>query len=276
MSDENLAQGRFFIDETRDEVLAQCIDAADRMGLIPKSESDGFLEFDLPRTVQALPTGLCFRVWVSEAESRIQVAYAVAAKYRGLATTSVGKMTLSSTAEKHINDFQEYFADPSLNSVAAGVVRAVGYNGQVTVENDMLTISRKGMMATIVQGGKGEKRIPLRSVTAVQLRKPLAGTDGYIQFSILGAVDSGGGFMRARGNENSVSFYGSQLPAFERVQQVVEEFIRTGGQSQQSVVSTSAPSVDVADQLAKFAELRDKGILTEDEFQEQKRKLLSM
>ena len=276
MSEENLAQSRFFIEGTRDEVLARCHDAADRMGLIPQSESDGYLEFDLPRTVQALPTGMCFRVWVSEVESLIQVAYAVAAKYKGIATTSVGKMALSSTAEKHISQFQEYFADPSLNSVAAGVVRAVGYNGQVTVENDMLTISRKGMMATLVQGGKGDKRIPLRSITAVQLRKPLAGTDGYIQFSILGAVDSGGGFMRARGNENSISFYGSQLPAFEKVQQVVEEFIRTGGQTQQPVVQAAAPQVDVADQLAKFADLRDKGILTEDEFQEQKRKLLSM
>ena len=39
--------------------------------------------------------------------------------------------------------------------------------------------------------------------------------------------------------------------------------------------AVTAQSVDVPEQLMKFAELRDKGIITDEEFLEQKRKLLS-
>jgi hypothetical protein len=37
----------------------------------------------------------------------------------------------------------------------------------------------------------------------------------------------------------------------------------------------AAPAVDVADQLRKLAELRDQGVLTDDEFAAQKAKLLN-
>lgn len=44
---------------------------------------------------------------------------------------------------------------------------------------------------------------------------------------------------------------------------------------QQTKPTPAAATTDVASQLAKLAELKEKGILTEDEFQAQKRKLLS-
>ena len=60
---------------------------------------------------------------------------------------------------------------------------ASGYNGQVTFEGDFVVISRKGLMAKMYQGVKGDKRIPISSITSVQMREPKFGTDGFIQFS---------------------------------------------------------------------------------------------
>ena len=42
------------------------------------------------------------------------------------------------------------------------------------------------------------------------------------------------------------------------------------------VVQTQAPAVDVAAQLEKLASLKEKGILTQDEFDQQKKKLLAL
>lgn len=60
----------------------------------------------------------------------------------------------------------------------------------------------------------------------------------------------------------------------------VEAFVKTvksyipGYKKESSSVSND--NLDIADQISKFAELRDKGILTEEEFAIQKRKLLGL
>jgi hypothetical protein len=45
---------------------------------------------------------------------------------------------------------------------------AKGQNGQIAIEGDWLTIHRKGLGRA--GHSKGDRRIPLRSITAVQMR----------------------------------------------------------------------------------------------------------
>ena len=151
---------------------------------------------------------------------------------------------------------------------------ASGYNGQVTFEGDFVVISRKGLMAKMYQGVKGDKRIPISSITSVQMREPKFGTDGFIQFGILGSIDSGGGFMAARGDENSISFYKKDLENFIAVRSFIENKIVERSKPQVITVVSQGTS-DLADQIKKLADLRDSGILSEEEFQTQKNKLLS-
>jgi Short C-terminal domain len=47
-----------------------------------------------------------------------------------------------------------------------------------------------------------------------------------------------------------------------------------GGTAALPMIITAAPALDVADQIRKLAELRDRGILTDDEFAAQKARLL--
>jgi hypothetical protein len=120
------------------------------------------------------------------------------------------------------------------------------------------------------KGLKGDKRIPYSSITAVQFKR--AGLiDGYIQFTLAGGNESRGGVLAASRDENSVCFNNNKL--FEKARDEIEK--RFG--VQRIVVQATAPAPTVqsaADQLDKLAGLVDRGMLTKEEFEEQKRALL--
>ncbi len=159
------------------------------------------------------------------------------------------------------------------STLSSGVPSASGHNGQISFDGDFLVISRKGLLAKVYQGAKGDKRVPLTSITSVQLREPKFGTDGYIQFGLLGSIDSGGGMMAARHDENSVSFYKKDLANFQAVRSYVEQQISE--RSKPQVVVVGNEGTDVATQLQKLAGLKEQGLLTQEEFDSQKAKLLS-
>jgi hypothetical protein len=73
----------------------------------------------------------------------------------------------------------------------------------IEIFEDKLVIQRKGALAFLAHGLSGEKSIPFSSITAVQFKK--AGfTNGYIQLSVAGGVESG--VWDATTDENTVMF----------------------------------------------------------------------
>lgn len=80
--------------------------------------------------------------------------------------------------------------------------------------------------------------------------------------------------MAARGDENSISFYKKDLENFIAVRSFIENKIVERSKPQVITVVSQGTS-DLADQIKKLADLRDSGILSEEEFQTQKNKLLS-
>jgi hypothetical protein len=145
-----------------------------------------------------------------------------------------------------------------------------GYNGQVIVDDNWVTIQRKGAMAFISQGMKGDKKIPISNIISVQFKNANAMVNGYIQFATASG-EGARGISQATADENTVMFKKSQMPEFEKLRDHIEELIarrmnNTGGGSS---------AIDVADELAKLAKLKDQGILSEDEFAKAKAKLLA-
>lgn len=94
------------------------------------------------------------------------------------------------------------------------MLTAKGVNGQLEVEGDWVTIKRKGAMAKLTQGMKGEKRIPIANVTSVQFKPANRVTNGYIQFSMTGSSENKGGIRDATKDENSVMFQKKAMPDF--------------------------------------------------------------
>jgi hypothetical protein len=150
------------------------------------------------------------------------------------------------------------------------VIEAKGINGQVKFDGQFVTISRSGFMARATVG-KGEKRIPVSSITAVQWKPPSKMVRGFIQFSVLGGNERRSGFGKqttdAAKDENSVVVGWTQIAEFEPLRAAVEEAIGRGA-------APAASAASVADELKKLAELREAGVLSDAEFDAPKAKLL--
>lgn len=142
-----------------------------------------------------------------------------------------------------------------------------GYNGTLVLDKRGVTIKR-GAKGFILGGGmlRGDKTIPYRSITAVQLK--MAGlTAGYIQLSLQGGQEAKGGLFQSTKDENSVHFYQGKNKQFQEAKAIIEERIEAslGG----------TPATSNLDELKKLAELKEAGVITEDEFEKKKKELLN-
>lgn len=189
------------------------------------------------------------------------------------------------------------------------IMDAAGINGRVLLLEDKILIEREGYGGPFVRL-KG-RSIPLSHAASVLL-KPVGRFDpGYIQFVGLGQAPKTGRFETTR-DENTVVFGKSQQYAFERLKLAVEERMAVVKQMQLStsldkpgspatsgdkgVSEQEQASVEIKqatdkrtdadhdapkapsslDDLERLASLRDKGIVTEDEFQQKKKQILGL
>jgi len=151
-------------------------------------------------------------------------------------------------------------------------VEVFGQNGTIAFDADFVTITRTGFFARATIG-KGEKRIPVASITAIQW-KPAGLVNGFIQFTIGGGNEArskvGHQTTDAAKDENSVVFVKKQMPAFQALREQIEDVIAQRGRPA-SVAVASGP----LDQLKQLSELRDAGIVTEEEFTAKKVSILA-
>lgn len=137
----------------------------------------------------------------------------------------------------------------------------------VTVENGFIKITRRGLTNRLNNGG-GDKNIRISSLSGVQVKKPGL-TTGYIQFIFSGSKDTSG-VMDAVKDENSVLFTKKEYDLALKLRDHVEELLNQPSQPQVAASSASA-----ADELLKLKQLLDAGVLTQEEFDAQKNKILS-
>ncbi|MEH2011332.1 DUF4429 domain-containing protein [Nostoc sp.] len=100
-----------------------------------------------------------------------------------------------------------------------------GSNGQIRLTHNRIIISRKGGTAFLTQGLKGDKEIPISRITAMQFKRVDALTQGYLQFSIQGGIESKGGVFAAVRDENTVMFHELEQLEFEEVKRYVNSVI---------------------------------------------------
>jgi hypothetical protein len=145
--------------------------------------------------------------------------------------------------------------------------------GTVELLDNVLVIRRQGLGSFLTQGVKGEKRIPYSSIASVQFKE--AGfTTGYIQFGIVGGIESRGGVWEATTDENTVLFTKEAAEDFRRLRDIVEERAEAARNPRPASAHNPAPG-GIAEELGRLADLRDRGVLTPGEFDEQKARLLA-
>lgn len=148
------------------------------------------------------------------------------------------------------------------------LMSAKGINGQLELYVDKIVIKRKGILSFMTQGLKGDKDILLSSISSIQLKNASMLTNGYIQFSFMGGQEGKRGLFQATQDENTVMFDRKQQPDFDALKTRFEALRSQGTQAQGGRSNV--------DELERLAALREKGILTDEEFAAEKRRILGL
>ena len=144
------------------------------------------------------------------------------------------------------------------------------------VYGDHVVIRHRGALNALSTGIKGDKTIYYNDITSVQYKKPGL-VAGYIQFSIPGGNESKGGVLSAISDENTIPIKSDSaiMKQAEEVMAFLNRKIReakTGG----ATASTVVQQLSSADELKKFKELLDMGVITQEEFDAKKKQLLGL
>lgn len=146
-----------------------------------------------------------------------------------------------------------------------------GLNGTVGLDGKIVTITRSGFVARATIG-KGDKRIPVGQITAVQFKPADFFGNGYIAFTLGGGNEQHARFGRqsfdAAKDENAVIFMKNRQADFEGLRDAIEAAM-TGVPA-----AAGAAQPDAVDQLGRLAELRDTGVLSAEEFAAAKARIL--
>ncbi|RGU91289.1 hypothetical protein DWW31_14170 [Clostridium sp. AF15-17LB] len=145
---------------------------------------------------------------------------------------------------------------------------------EINVDDTCIKFAARGALNYFNKGMVGEKVIPFRNITAIQLKSPGALTSGYIQFVQFGS-ESKGGLSNAIKDENSIVFTkGDEEKCMLELKAFIEYKIYAG---ENSSTKKSVAKVDINyDALKQLKELLDDGIITDDEFRDKKRQLLGL
>ncbi|MCD4643723.1 hypothetical protein AR454_16685 [Bacillus mycoides] len=139
----------------------------------------------------------------------------------------------------------------------------------ITIEGNFIRIKRKGALNFLNHGLDGEKTIDINNLTGIQVKK--AGfTSGYIQFIFLGSQESKKGVFAATQDENTVMFAKKEQKMADEIKEYIEGFLANKSKPQ------VAAAVSGADEILKYKELLDQGVITEEEFQAKKQQLLGI
>jgi len=147
------------------------------------------------------------------------------------------------------------------------LIQAQGQGGEVDVYDEKIAIRRKGVLAFLNHGMKGDKEVPISKITSIQFKQAGTFINGYIQFSLPGGNESRGGAWAATKDENTIMFTKQQAPNFEKAKEMLDKKIYD---------NPDASSKSGFDEIEKLAELKKKGIITKEEFEAKKKQLLGV
>lgn len=144
-----------------------------------------------------------------------------------------------------------------------------GRSGTLILTETGVCIKRCG--GVLSSHGAGEKNIPYRSITAVQFKR-VGLTVGFVQFTLKGGVEAKGGAFEAVKDENTITFGTEEKTReFERAKSIIEQRIIEADNA-----NLTSNNTNDLDHLEKLASLKEKGIISEEEFQAKKKQILRL
>jgi hypothetical protein len=150
--------------------------------------------------------------------------------------------------------------------------RTIYYNlDTLKLVGDTITICKRGWANALASGMNGERTIQIPSLTSVQMKPASLLTLGYILFSYAGSKPFMGGIIDATQDPDAFLFGRDQNRDVAEFKTLAEKKMR---ESRQPAATNNTKST-LADELRSLAELKQQGVLTAEEFEAAKKKLLT-
>jgi len=157
---------------------------------------------------------------------------------------------------------------PIHNQTNEMVIRSQG--DTLELANDKVLIRRLGVTGTMPGGANGDRVIPIAELAGIQM-KPAGTVSGYIFFAHADSEPFTGGISAATQEPNAFIFgqeLNEEVANFKwKVEQLMHEFKKHA--------ATSPPKNALVEELRALAELKQQGLLTAEEFEAAKKKLLT-
>lgn len=169
------------------------------------------------------------------------------------------------TTEKQETDFIENRASKN------AILSMNGINGQIYVYDNKVVIERKGFNSVTTVGMAGSKTIPMSSIKSVQLKEAGAWA-GFIEIGVLGGNERNGGLSYAAYNENTITIQKQHNETAKQIKDYIENIII----QREQITNNNSATVSSAEEIKKYKELFDDGIITQEEFDAKKKQLLGL
>jgi len=157
-----------------------------------------------------------------------------------------------------------------------------GQNGIIIITDDYIELSRKSIGGIVSQGGfVGERKYYYKDISAVEYKKPTLLANGYFKIIVQGTYETDGkvgllsSSMKSMKDQNTIiirAFSKKTSQETDRINELINKKLK---ESKENSNNTNKIEISKMDELKKLGELKDIGVLTEQEFQEEKKKLLN-
>lgn len=140
-----------------------------------------------------------------------------------------------------------------------------GVDGTVEVYVDRIEMKPKGLLGIL--SNQGNETIFIKDMTSIEVRECSFINSGHIQFSAPGTNE--------KNNKITFGGFGDRKSMNENANKI-KTFVIKQMQIEKSSASSTPSSSSTSDELLKLSKLKQDGILTDEEFQSAKKKLLGL
>ena len=154
-----------------------------------------------------------------------------------------------------------------------------GQNGIINVYDECIAISRKSFGGFISQGGfSGERKYLYKDITSIEYKKPTIVANGYFKVLTAGSAETNAkvgilsSSMDSMKDQNTVILRAFNKKVGEETDKIYELVMENISDAKKGSIVQSSSKMD---ELKKLGELKASGVLTDEEFQKEKEKLLN-
>jgi len=154
-----------------------------------------------------------------------------------------------------------------------------GQNGKIIVHNDYLVISKKTFGGFLSQGGSsGDRRYYYKDLITLEYKKPTIMANGYYKAIVQGTVETNAkvglfsSSMSSAKDQNTIilrAFTKKVGEETDRIYNIIMQKISEAKKEKPAQATSSK-----MDELKKLGDLKASGIITDEQFQKEKEKLL--